>query len=45
MGQNCQVQATFPELDEEGSIWLQPEAILEVRECQLRQCTIHEILI
>jgi hypothetical protein len=28
----CQTQTNLPELDEEGSIWLQPEAVLDQRE-------------
>jgi hypothetical protein len=35
VGQNCRVQTILPELDEEGSIWLQPESILNVREHHL----------
>lgn len=35
----------LPELDEEGSLWLQLESILDIRECQLRQHTISEVLI
>jgi hypothetical protein len=34
-----------PELAEEGSIWLQPEAVLDQRECHLCQRTIKEVLI
>jgi hypothetical protein len=32
VGSNCKVQTNLPKLDEEGSIWLQPEAILDTRE-------------
>jgi hypothetical protein len=45
VGSNCKVQTNLPELDEEGSIWLQPEAVLDTRECQLCQCMIKEVLI
>jgi hypothetical protein len=34
----------LPELDEEGSIWLHPQAILDQRECFLHQQTIKEVL-
>jgi hypothetical protein len=40
----CQIQTNLPELAEEGSIWLQPEAILDQRERHLRQRTIKEVL-
>lgn len=43
--QNYHVQTTLLELDEEGSIWLQRNAILDTRECQLRQDTIREVLV
>jgi len=45
VGSNCTVQTNLPELDQEGYIWLQPEAILGTRERQLRQCMIQEVLI
>ena len=45
VGQNCRIQTKLPELDEEGSIWLHPEAVLSTRERQLRQRTIKEVLI
>jgi hypothetical protein len=45
VGQNCRVQTILPELDEEGSLWLQPEAVLNHRECQLCGRTIKEVLI
>jgi hypothetical protein len=32
-------------LDEEGSIWLQPQAVLDQREHRLHQCTIKEVLV
>jgi len=30
VGNNCRIQTHLPELDEEGSIWLQPEQVLEI---------------
>jgi hypothetical protein len=30
VGHNCWVQTILPELDEEGSIWLQPESVLNM---------------
>ena len=41
----CQIQTNLPELAEEGSIWLQPQAVLDQRERRLRQRTIKEVLI
>jgi hypothetical protein len=45
VGQNCRVQTILPELDEEGSMWLQPEAVLNNQEHQLCGRTIKEVLI
>jgi hypothetical protein len=45
IGTKCQTQTNLPELDEEGSIWLQPQAILDQREHHLRQHTIKEVLV
>jgi hypothetical protein len=45
IGAKCQIQTNLPELAEEGSIWLQPEAILDQRERHLRQRTIKEVLV
>ena len=45
IGTKCQTQTTLPELDEEGSIWLQPEAVLDQREHRLCQRTIKEVLV
>jgi MarR-like DNA-binding transcriptional regulator SgrR of sgrS sRNA len=45
IGTKCQTQTNLPELDEEGSIWLQPQAILDQQECRLRQRTIKEVLV
>jgi hypothetical protein len=41
----CQIQTNLPELAEEGSIWLQPEAVLDHHERHLRQRTIKEVLV
>jgi hypothetical protein len=35
IGTKCQIQTNLPELAKEGSIWLQPEAVLDQRECLL----------
>jgi hypothetical protein len=44
IGTKCQIQTSLPELDEEGSIWLQPQAVLD--QCEhLCQCTIKEVLV
>jgi len=45
VGQNCRVQTILSELDEEGSLWLQPEVFLSILEHQLRGRTINEVLI
>jgi hypothetical protein len=45
IGTRCQIQTNLPELSEEGSIWLQPEAVLNQRERCLRQRTIKEVLV
>jgi hypothetical protein len=45
VGSNCKVKIDVLELDEEGSIWIQLEAVLDIRECQLCQCMIKEVLI
>ena len=39
-GNNCRIQTSLPELDEEGSIWLQPEQVK-----QLRGRMIKEVLV
>jgi len=41
IGAKCQIQTNLLELVEEGSIWLQPEAVLDQRERRLCQRTIH----
>jgi hypothetical protein len=35
VGQNCRVQTILPELDEEGSLWLQLEVVLNAHECSV----------
>jgi hypothetical protein len=44
IGNKCQTQTNLPKLDEEGSIWIQPQAFLDQRERRLRQRTIKEVL-
>jgi hypothetical protein len=41
----CQTQTNFPEFDEDGSIWLQPQETLDQHERRLHQCTIKEELV
>jgi hypothetical protein len=45
IGTKCQTQTNLHELDEEGSIWLQPHVVLDQLECPLRQQTIKEVLV
>ena len=45
IGENLPVQTIFPELDEEGKIILEPEAITETSTRQLRNRSILEYLI
>ena len=45
IGENIPVQTIFPELDEEGKIILEPEAVTETRTRQLRNRSISEYLI
>jgi hypothetical protein len=45
IGTWCQLQTNLPELAEEGSIWIQPEEVLDQRERRLRQRTIKEVLV
>eukprot|EP00253_Pinus_taeda_P008474 PITA_08474 len=45
IGNNCRIQTNLPELDEEGSIWLQPEQVLDTREWPLRGRVIREVLV
>jgi hypothetical protein len=44
IGTKCKMQTNLPELDEEGSIWIQPQAVLDQSEHRLRQRTIKEVL-
>jgi hypothetical protein len=41
----CQTQTNLPELDEEGSIWLQQQAVLDQHECWLCHRAIKEVLV
>jgi hypothetical protein len=45
IGTKFQTQTSLPELVEEGSIWLQPQAILDQHGHFLRDCTIKEVLV
>jgi hypothetical protein len=45
IGTKCQTQTSLLELDEEGSIWLQPQAVLAQREHRLHQRTTREVLV
>ena len=45
IGTKFQTQTNLPELDKEGSIWLQPQAVLDQREGRLHQRTIKEVLV
>jgi hypothetical protein len=45
IGTKCQTQTKLPDLDEDGSIWLQPQAVLDQRERWLCQRTIKEVLV
>ena len=45
IGENIPVQTIFPELDEEGKIILEPEAVTETRTRQLQNRSISEYLI
>jgi len=45
IGNNCRIQTSLPELDDEGSIWLQPEQVLDTRERHLRGRMIREVLV
>jgi hypothetical protein len=44
-GTKFQTQTNLLDLDEEGSIWLQPQDFLDQRENILRQRTIKEVLV
>jgi hypothetical protein len=43
IGAKCQIQTNLLELAEEGSIWLQPEEVLDQREHRLCHRTIKEV--
>jgi hypothetical protein len=45
IGAKCQIQTNLLELAKEGSIWLQPEAVLDQHERLLCQRTIKEVLV
>jgi hypothetical protein len=45
IGTKCQIQTNLPKLVEEGSIWLQPQAVLDQRESRMHQRTIKEVLV
>eukprot|EP00253_Pinus_taeda_P015382 PITA_15382 len=45
VGNNCRTQTSLPELDEEGSIWLQLEQVLDTREWHLHGHMIKEFLV
>jgi hypothetical protein len=45
IGTKCQTQTTLPELDEEGSIWLQTQVFFNQCERHLHQQTIKEVLV
>ena len=45
IGENLPVQTILPELDEEGKIILEPEAVMETRTRQLENRSISEYLI
>jgi hypothetical protein len=40
-----QIQTKLPKLAKEGSIWIQPQVVLDQHECFLHQRTIKEVLI
>jgi hypothetical protein len=45
IGTKFQTQTNLPELDEEGSIWIQPQTVLDQRQRHLHQQTIKEVLV
>jgi hypothetical protein len=45
IGDKIPFQTILPELDEEGKIILEPEAIIDTRICQLRNGSISEYLV
>eukprot|EP00253_Pinus_taeda_P033469 PITA_33469 len=44
IGNNCKIQTSLPELEEEGSIWLQLEQVLDTRERHLCGRMIKDVL-
>lgn len=44
VGKNCKIQTSLPELDEEGSLLLKPEQVLDTRERHLCIHTINQVL-
>jgi hypothetical protein len=45
IGTKCQNQTNLPELDKEGSIWIQPQEVLDQHERHLHHRTIKEVLV
>jgi hypothetical protein len=45
IGTKFQTQTNILKLDEEGSIWLQPQAVLDQRECHMHHQSIKEVLV
>jgi hypothetical protein len=45
IGAKCQTQTNLPKLDEEDSIWIQPQAVMDQRDFHLHQHTIKEVLV
>jgi hypothetical protein len=45
IGTRCKIQTNLPGLAKEGSIWLQPKAVLDQHEHCLCQRTIKEVLV
>eukprot|EP00253_Pinus_taeda_P006336 PITA_06336 len=45
IGNNCRIQTSLLELDEEGSIWLQPEQVVDTRVKQMCGHMIKEVLV
>eukprot|EP00253_Pinus_taeda_P033368 PITA_33368 len=45
IGNNCRIQSTLLEFYKEGSIWLQPEQVLDTRERHLCGRMIREVLV
>ena len=45
IGTKCQTQTSLPKLDEEGSIWLQSQAVLDQHKHYLLHHTIKELIV